>query len=135
PRVWSWLRRPALQSAAVLLAGTGLLGWQGYRLDQAEAKDLAESDAHVAAIDRVGSPAASGGHAMTDAGREVPLFVPAHEGATLPEETELHHPLGRYLNRKVIQTAPADPSYNCHGWVFAGARFRMNGEAIELILQ
>src|SRR5947207_2071795 len=24
PRVWAWLRRPALQSAAVLLAGTGL---------------------------------------------------------------------------------------------------------------
>src|SRR5262249_26831322 len=36
--------------------------------------------------------------------------------------------------RKRIQTAPADPAYNCHGWVFTGGRCWVRGGAVESIL-
>src|SRR5262249_19240407 len=36
---------------------------------------------------------------------------------------------------RVIQTAPADRSYNCHGWVFAGERFFIPPPEVDWILQ
>ena len=35
----------------------------------------------------------------------------------------------------MIRTAPPDPSYDCHGWVFTGERYVIHGKDVEWILR
>src|SRR5262245_4382874 len=85
-------------------------------------------------------PGESGGkHAFTDAGRRLPtrtggppphLWYQVKLDVEYHEETELAS-----LKVPVKRVGPADPSYNCHGWIFSGGRFWIEQEDVFTILE
>jgi hypothetical protein len=125
---------PALQSGAVLLVCAALLGWQLYRLDQAVENDLRQSDALLCDFERLDLVPSPSYHAQTDRGTAVPLFTAAPEQEPVATEKEDKYLQNLRLDRKLIQTGSADPTYNCHGWVFTGGRCWVRGGAVDSIL-
>jgi hypothetical protein len=77
------------------------------------------------------------GAVVTDRGHDVPLWEAA--GGPGPEEvlrTAEAETLRKYgLAGRVIQVAPGDRSYNCHGWTFTGGRYFLPDDAVEPILR
>jgi hypothetical protein len=76
------------------------------------------------------------GTAVTDLGHDVPVGEVG--GGLSPDaisRTAVVRELReRWLADRVIQTAPADWSYNCHGWVFAAGRYVLADDVVPLIL-
>jgi hypothetical protein len=89
--------------------------------------------------------------ARTDQDRRIPLFV-AREAPRSPfaweeeglgalrvpwvSETEETGLLKQRAYLPVVsRTAPSDPGYNSHGWVFAEGRGHLRGESVEAILR
>ena len=74
--------------------------------------------------------------ATTDKGRNIELRE-AKEVRSASElerlERRILFDIGR-VNRQ-IQIAPANDTHNCHGWVFAGGKFWLAPESVELILE
>src|SRR5262249_51801388 len=103
--------------------------------DQALEGDLALADAHLTELAEMKSAVPLTWQAQTDKGRPIPLFVPIPGAGTFPTDQETRHVEQLRLERKLIQTGPADSSYNCHGWVFTGGRYRLRGSAVDLILE
>jgi hypothetical protein len=128
------LAKPALQSGALLLVCAATLGWQLSRIDQAEEREMQQTDALMCEFEPPALVSSPAYHAQTDAGRSVPLFtVPTeHEPIAAERESQRLHQMR--LDRKVIQTGSADLAYNCHGWVFTGGRCWVRGAAVESIL-
>lgn len=77
------------------------------------------------------------GTAVTDRGRDVHLGEPA--GGPWPVESlwaaEARQLREYGLAGRVIQVAPADWSYNCHGWVFTGGHYLLPDGDVEPILR
>ncbi len=72
--------------------------------------------------------------ARTDTGNPIPLFANAAPNPLTPaDETSLLKTMG--LTQGVIRTAPPDPVYNCHGWVFTGGQYHIRGHHVAQILQ
>jgi hypothetical protein len=70
----------------------------------------------------------------TDKGTPIPMFRPRPpENGTSVIQYSLPSNLG--LERSLIRTAPADPQYNCHGWVFTGGQYHVTGRTVDQILQ
>jgi hypothetical protein len=72
---------------------------------------------------------------VTDRGRRVHIGTPRQpvsEDELSGDEAARIRKYG--LDRKVIARTPPDPSHNCHGWVFAGGRFWVAGDAVDDIL-
>jgi hypothetical protein len=109
--------------------------WWGFAVDdQALTFRDADDFVRLSAEDSLEEVAAP--RALTDRGRAVRLFrlpeasqrsevVTAGEAALLANQE---------LMDETIRVAPADPGYNCHGWVFAGGRFWVKGEDVDLLL-
>src|SRR5262245_9961637 len=88
--------------------------------------------AAMAALREVDSPVA-----VTDKGRRVRLLnMPekALPSSMLDEmEAEMSQEWG--VSMRLIRTKPPDRSADCHGWIFAQAKWWMMGIDVELILQ
>lgn len=67
----------------------------------------------------------------TDRGRAVQLFKPPAD----VQEGGSESSMGRNYQRRMIELAKTDPRFNCHGWVFTGGRFLMQGSDVELVLE
>ncbi len=128
-------RRCLAQALVLMAAGISLGGWQLWQMDCALEQDMSQTEADLKLLtDPSGLNLATARRARTDAGSAVPLYAPQ---AALDEQAA--GPEARYLQEqkmelKVIQTAPADPRYNCHGWVFAGGRYWVRGNAVDQVL-
>ena len=73
--------------------------------------------------------------ALTDRSTAIPLVRSTHRQVALnPEEVEQAFVTRLTKNHPVSKTAPADPSYNCHGWVFTGGEYCLDGLDVERIL-
>jgi hypothetical protein len=72
--------------------------------------------------------------ALTDAGRPVALYqVTAHP--PVRELRQYEQRLIKNLAGDVIATRPTGLDSNCHGWVFTGGRFWVQGDAVDRIVQ
>lgn len=78
--------------------------------------------------------------ALTDKGAPVPLSavtndLPANDLPANDVDTHLLRDT-RFanLNLRVMQIAPATCRANCHGWVFTGGQFVLNGDIVDRIL-
>jgi len=124
---------PRVQGAALLLLCPLLPLWWASQFEET-ATDLDELAVHEAH----GPPVLyqiTTAQAVTDAGRPVPLFnSPEGEAAqeTLAYESNMMR--NRGLLEHLLRTAPPDPGYNCHGWVFAAGKFWLKGEEVQRIL-
>jgi hypothetical protein len=127
------LARPRVQAGLLMSASAGLLGWQVYCLDR-EVNEAPQMNLGLEGFTH--PPLVETGRAvLTDTGRAIPLFAPDFQGDPRSAEAEADFlSRGLYL-RKLIQTGPAEPSHNCHGWVFAAGRGWIRGGAVEQILK
>lgn len=73
--------------------------------------------------------------ALTDKGAPVPLSAVTNDLPTNDVDTHLLRD-ARFakLNLRVMQIAPATCRANCHGWVFTGGQFVLNGDMVDRIL-
>jgi hypothetical protein len=77
------------------------------------------------------------GTAVTDRGRDVPLWQA--RGGPWPVQVmraaEVRELRGFALDGRLIQVGPPDWSYNCHGWVFTGGCYLLPDDYVETVLQ
>ena len=72
----------------------------------------------------------SGEALLTDRGRLVPVYRAKVDGDFLGLA---EYSPDAYKNQRIEQ-APDDMQSNCHGWVFAGGRYLLTGDGVEMIL-
>jgi hypothetical protein len=73
--------------------------------------------------------------AYTDAGQPVSLFRPARPGSIQElRDAEASFLDGANLTAHVIRTAPPNDDTNCHGWIFTGGRYWIQGDDVYQIL-
>jgi hypothetical protein len=125
-----------VQALVLLVGGVALTASQLYSFDQALAADMHLTDVSLDLAARAALESAPSRVARTDTGHPVPLHLTsgiASEENTLDAEREQVR--GFKLEMKLIQTGPADPTCNCHGWVFAAGRYWVRGAFVERILR
>jgi len=127
--------RPVVQGAGMMVLSAALLGYAVHRIDQGLDNDLNRSDFDLAQmadpLDEGSTPTFT---ATTDGGRSVPLFVASPSAMPANAEAEARFLRDLKLDKKLIQTAPADLKYNCHGWVFTGGQFWLRSAMVEAVL-
>lgn len=67
--------------------------------------------------------------ALTDRGRSIRLFECTEPRFAKPNSDELP----RFLKRRIV-SGSSDPRANCHGWVFTGGRYFVDGRDVDAIL-
>ncbi len=126
--------RPRLQGAALLAAGLLAIAALPWLLERqvygtAGKAGFATNPRNALAHQRQLT-------AYTDRGAPVDVFDVGEHGAQasdLTAEAELARP--QALGLHLIRTAPPDEASNCHGWVFTGGRYLVDGGDVDRILQ
>jgi hypothetical protein len=76
------------------------------------------------------------GQPFTDAGRPIRIFLP--EGAPGTSQELMASESGVLarpgIKERFIRVGDADPSHNCHGWIFTGGRYWVKGNDVPVIL-
>jgi hypothetical protein len=126
-----------VQALVLLVGGLVLAGSQLWRMDEGLQRELNRAEAEMALVaeppDLETTPSRV---ARTDSGNVVPLFSHRTNQRTDAEiDAERRYLQAAGLERKLIQTGPLDPTYNCHGWVFAAGRFWVRSAFVEQILK
>jgi hypothetical protein len=127
------LAGPRGQGIVLLVGGAGLFWAGAVLLDAGVPEDLSRFDVHRVAANPplrevVPCPA------VTDRGRPLRLAtaVLTTPDAAPPESSDRLRERGS--GGRLIQTAPPDPAYDCHGWVFTGGRYWLLGTDVERVL-
>src|SRR5262249_33256339 len=74
------------------------------------------------------------GFAYTDSGRRLGLVACDEHDFPAGEVRAGEQFIAHRFPLTLIRTAGPDPASNCHGWVFAGGRFWIDGSDVEIIL-
>ena len=128
------LRHTWVSSACLAGLGLGTIGWQVHSLDRDSALEMESDEINLPGAVPQGLEPIPGWVARTDKGRAVPMMRML--GApTLDAEEQAAYIHSRGLDVRVIQTAPGDTSYNCHGWVFAGGKAWIASASVDEILE
>jgi hypothetical protein len=127
-------KQSKLQWAALLVVSPVVaLGWQWVTQPVFEVDDLSSQQRPPFISPdsrRIASPTVA-----TDQGRVIPLFVPAvvnAESDLLAGDASIFARMD--FGSRAIRIAPASDSSNCHGWVFTGGRYLIQGSDVETIL-
>jgi hypothetical protein len=70
--------------------------------------------------------------AVTDLGQELPVFI--YEDAELLSEAERQYLATGCFNQQIIRIAEPSADCNCHGWVYTGGRYAIQGRYIDELL-
>jgi len=135
-RVQALLLNPSLQWGSLLaLTVTLTVGWA----------NLADRVLQPAELDLGSLPLDSpvlrelpGSHAVTDLGHPVPLYSNQQEAVQTQDGRsgeDVYLQQSNAWHYRLLRTAPPDPAYNCHGWVFAGGHGWVQSQSVELILK
>src|SRR5205814_5179428 len=101
------------------------------RYETASDEDERFALAELEAAERL--PTVPSGRARATTDRGTPIILkerPPGRGGVGLSEVEEHFLHNTQLDSQVIRRGSADDSSNCHGWVFAGGRFHISGEAV-----
>jgi hypothetical protein len=134
--VLTCLHRPVVCYSLLTVGGIGLLLGA---LATFEKADRVATDAMMSELewmDHVPTVPSNRATATTDQGNAITLKEPStvREGIDWngAEDRTLK---GAHLDGQVIRRGGATEKSNCHGWVFAGGKFNISGEAVEAILK
>jgi hypothetical protein len=120
---------------ALMLIGLGVgspLAWS-----QRQEKQIKEYDVRAALLAQLGAQQRNqeSRPGLTDRGRVIPLRELSAEidvaGWTAAEDRSI---AAMKSQHKLVRTARPDPASNCHGWVFAGGRYWVDGDDVPKIL-
>jgi hypothetical protein len=133
----STLSRPAVRFGLLTIVGVGTvvgaIVYEDIQDEKAGEDQLAELEFLHARADSTPSQKSK---ATTDLGTAIVLKEPTtiRDGPdlTTAEEKILR---GAHNNDQVIRRGAASDHSNCHGWVFAGGRFILSPDDVELILR
>ena len=131
------LHRPAVRFGLLTCAGLGVCV---VALVQFERADEAAVEAEMADLELMqGHPLtrqSGASRAATDRGTRVilrePIVTRDESDLRLVEDRLLHN---TRLEEYVIRRGPAGDQSNCHGWVFAGGKYLLASETVDLILR
>jgi hypothetical protein len=128
--------RYRLQALVLVVGGAALAGSQLWQMERDLERDMDRTEADLkSADDAVHLHPTAVRQAHTDAGGAVPLFLPRPDYAgEVDPRFERRYLRAQRLGLKLIQTGPADPRYNCHGWIFAAGRYWMRSDVVERVL-
>jgi hypothetical protein len=127
--------RPVVQGAGMVVLSAALLGYAIHRIDQGLENELTGTDFALAQMaDPLDEGSAAAFTATTDGGRSIPLFMASASAVPAGPDAETRFLRDLKLEKKLIQTAPADLRYNCHGWVFTGGQFWLRSAMVEAVL-
>jgi hypothetical protein len=73
--------------------------------------------------------------AYSDRGRAIALRVHPPMEMTTERIAAIEQPILASAHEQVIRMSPPDPSYNCHGWTFAGGTCWIFGGDVDVILE
>ncbi len=131
-----WLvRRPRVQGFALLAASPAFVAWwlvqANSQLPVLEDTPTLGVEVDPSMLQQVDSV-----HAVTDRGQPVRLYTIA-KGISADELKRFEQSTvqGQSLAQKQIRTVGPDPSYNCHGWVFADGHFWVRGADVPAVLE
>jgi hypothetical protein len=133
----SALRRPGLRFGILSAAGVATAIGAVVVFERADEQMMAEAESEMDLVhSRVPTTPTQREKAATDRGTPVVLKEPA---ATLDGQ-KLSAAEGKILRDtklgdQVMRRGPIGDHSNCHGWVFAGGRFWLNPDDVELILK
>ncbi|GBD36959.1 hypothetical protein HRbin36_02088 [bacterium HR36] len=133
PGTPSWLREVLLAGVAGAVFALGVHG------ASQDAIPAFEEDQHPlrALLQAARNHQLSDKQAVTDRGRPIALHTAANKPAIpdrrLPDPS-VYWP-EQAFGYKLIRTAPPDPNYNCHGWVFTAGQYILAPEDVERILE
>jgi hypothetical protein len=133
------LAAPRAQAILLALGGSGLAVFALYQIEQEHLSRPAEEEQLLnlltASHPDLSSESFLAG--KTEAGRVIPVYrlgqPDESEAVEMSADDSMLQRLG--LTNQVIQTAPADGGYNCHGWVFAEGQGWVRGEDVPAILE
>ena len=132
----TWMNRPIVCSALLTVAGIGLAIGSVVIYERADERASDDSIADLELIQaRVPTVAVDHERVSTDRGTRIVLREPLniHDSQHL-SEVERRYIHNANLIDHVIREAQADERSNCHGWVFAGGRYILAGDDVDLIL-
>jgi hypothetical protein len=122
---------------AVVVLGAGpllALGWV-YRLDSTDNPPAIDPKAVIGKKNLWRPPETTRYVARTDRGHVLSLLRASSDEARDEATRRFDDGVRRAMQLKAIQTAQADSTSNCHGWVFAAGRFHLLGKDIDTILE
>jgi len=126
-----WMRgRPHLSSAVLMVLVGVIAAWA---VDQSAPPDNPEftpGEEVVAPKPKLAREVVL----VTDQGLRISAFVKPPSAACTSARDEEVRQLRQFENRVVASAAPSNKS-NCHGWVFAGGQFSIQGTDVERILK
>jgi hypothetical protein len=133
--VASAVARPSVRWGGLAAAGAALTAGAVVWYDRAEHAALERSERDLAAVTERPPTRPAGAAPTTDRGHPVPVHEPTDPRARAElAALETRMLDGNGAGTHVIRRQPADDRSNCHGWVFTGGRYWVNGADVESIL-
>lgn len=135
--VVSATNRPAVRFGLLTVVGVGTIVGSIVLFEWAEerATDSAMAELELAQ-GIIPSAPSQRAKAVTDRGSTIvvkePTTVEGQERLSAAEERVLFN---AGLSNQVMRRGPSDTRSNCHGWVFAGGKFLVSGEEVDVILR
>jgi len=132
-----YCRKPVPRWCLLTFGGLAVIIGGGVAFEQADQVELDEAMKGLEiAVDRPPSRPVEGPQATTDRGTRIVLkeaIAPRPESELAgPEEKTLRDT--RLREQVIRKSGPADHS-NCHGWVFAGGKFLLSPDDVDLIVK
>ncbi len=119
----------------VTTAGLTVAGYGMYKLDEIDEQQLITGDELLAMTRKPELQKVPDQLAWTDTGKPITVLTGEFEAEMNRQEAENHTLVSIGAWEKVIRREAADEHSNCHGWVFTGGQYWLDGESVELILQ
>jgi hypothetical protein len=127
--------KPRAQGVALVAAGALLVGVVPWLLEREATQALRTKAVHPY------DPVSAEMHqkkvtAWTDRGNPIDVFdLGGHVALVDDRAAEAEFTQSRDLGLHLIRTAPPDGGSNCHGWVFTGGHYLVDGGDVDHILQ
>lgn len=129
-------RRPAVSGGCALLTGLCVVAFALAKFDHDDHQMLEESTNFLEMVNARPILLPSEEHATTDNGSQIVVNYPVQprsKAEIVPAEKHILSDLN--FDDKTIRTQVANDYCNCHGWVFTGGRFWLDGGSVDSILR